>query len=129
MTDKELLLAAQEARKNAYAPYSDFAVGAALLTGDGRVFTGCNVENHSYPAGCCAERVALFSAIAAGEREFKAIAVTGWQRDVEGRPCMPCGLCRQALYEFSRDLLVITGQLDDIHTYKLDDLLPFGFGM
>ncbi|MDR0326634.1 MAG: cytidine deaminase [Oscillospiraceae bacterium] len=129
MTDRELLLAAQEVRKNAYAPYSDFAVGAALLCEDGRVFTGCNVENHSYPAGCCAERVALFSAVAAGVRRFKAIAVTGWQRDVAGRPCMPCGICRQALSEFSYDLRVITGTPDDILTHNLQELLPFAFGM
>jgi len=128
MTDRELLLAAREARKNAYAPYSDFAVGAALLCEHGRVYTGCNVENNSYPAGCCAERVALYSAVAAGVRNFEAIAVTGWQRDVEGRPCMPCGICLQALCEFSLNMRVITGTPDDILVFRLNELLTHGFG-
>jgi cytidine deaminase len=129
MTNKELLVLAQEARKNAYAPYSDFAVGAALLSTDGRVFLGCNVENHSYPAGCCAERAALFSAITAGARNFSVLAVTGWQRDGAPRSCMPCGICRQSLNEFSQDLKIITGTPENIEEYKLSDLLPFGFGV
>ncbi|MDR0293202.1 MAG: cytidine deaminase [Oscillospiraceae bacterium] len=129
MTDKDLLMAAREARQNAYAPYSDFGVGAALLCDDGRVFTGCNVENACYPAGCCAERVALFNAVSAGARNFSAIAVTGWQRDMEGGMCMPCGVCRQVLYEFAADMRVITGTPEDIRTFKLSDLLPYGFGL
>jgi cytidine deaminase len=129
MTDQELLQTARDARKNAYAPYSDFAVGAALLSTDGKVYTGCNVENHSYPAGCCAERAALFTAISDGARSFTALAVTGWQRDVSPRTCMPCGICRQALYEFSQDLKIITGTLENIETFKLSELLPHGFGL
>ena len=129
MTDRELLALARDARKNAYAPYSDFGVGAALLCKNGKVFTGANVENHSYPAGCCAERVALYSAIAAGEREFAAIAVTGWQRDAAPRVCMPCGCCRQALCEFSGDLKLITGTDTDVRVFALETLLPHGFGM
>jgi cytidine deaminase len=120
---------AREARHNAYAPYSDFAVGAALLCEDGRLFTGGNVENTCYPAGCCAERVALYSAIGGGARKFTALAVTGWQRDVEGGPCMPCGICRQALYEFSPNLRIITGKPGNLHIFTLDELLPHGFIM
>jgi cytidine deaminase len=128
MTDKELLHLAREARKNAYAPYSDFAVGAALLSTDGQVFLGCNVENHSYPAGFCAERAALATAVTAGVRSFSALAVTGWQRDVAARACMPCGICRQALNEFSQDLKIITGTPEDIQIFNLGELLPYGFG-
>ena len=129
MTDKELLNLARDARKNAYAPYSDFAVGAALLCKNGKIYLGCNVENHCYPAGCCAERVALYAAIAAGEREFTAIAVTGWQRDEAPKDCMPCGICRQTLSEFTVDMKIITGTPEDIHTFFLKDLLPHSFRM
>ncbi len=128
MTDRQLIEAAMKARQNAYAPYSDFAVGAALLTSDGKVFTGSNVECASYPSGCCAERVALYTAISAGARNFTTIAVTGWKRDEEGKPCMPCGMCRQALYEFNTDLRIITGSLNDIKVFVLKDIFPYGFG-
>ena len=129
MTESDLLKLAREAWKNAYAPYSDFAVGAALLCKNGKVFLGCNVENHSYSAGCCAERVALYGAISAGEREFTALAVTGWQRDSAPKVCMPCGICRQALSEFSHDLEIITGTPEDIKSYKLSELIPHRFKM
>ena len=129
MTGLELLHLARDARKNAYAPYSDFAVGAALLCKSGKVFLGCNVENHCYPAGCCAERVALYAAIAAGEREFQAVAVTGWQRDEAPKDCMPCGICRQTLSEFTVDMEIITGTPEEIHTFFLKDLLPHSFRM
>ena len=96
MTDKAqraaLISRANEARKNAYAPYSHFRVGAALLTADGRIYVGCNVENASFTPTCCAERVAFFSAIADGAREFFAIAVVG-----NNPRCMPCGVCRQVM--------------------------------
>jgi cytidine deaminase len=129
MTDADLLMRAREARKNAYAPYSDFAVGAALLCKNGKVFLGCNVENHSYPAGCCAERTALYNAVSAGERDFEAMAVTGWQRDTDPKVCMPCGICRQALSEFSVNLKIITGVPGEINTFSLGDLLPNSFMM
>ena len=128
MTDKELLLTAREARKNAYAPYSGFAVGAALLCEDGRVFTGCNVENSSYPAGCCAERAALYAAVTAGARTFTALAVAGWQEDAQPGECMPCGFCRQALCEFSKDLRVVAGTPENLRVYSLKALLPHRFG-
>jgi len=97
----ELLALARRARENAYAPYSGFAVGAALLGADGRVYTGCNVENAAYPVACCAERTALFHAVAEGAREFTAIAVAGGRvGDKAEASCPPCGVCRQALAEF-----------------------------
>lgn len=104
-----LLSMAQDAAQNAYAPYSGLRVGAALEAKDGRVFVGCNIENASFGATVCAERVALFSAVAAGAKEFTAIAVTH----------MPCGICRQALAEFG-DMDVVTPD----GTYRLSELLP-----
>ncbi len=101
MSGAELLALARRARENAYAPYSGFAVGAALLGADGRVYTGCNVENAAYPVACCAERTALFHAVAEGAREFAAIAVAGGRvGDNAEESCPPCGVCRQALAEF-----------------------------
>lgn len=101
MSGAELLALARRARENAYAPYSGFAVGAALLGADGRVYTGCNVENAAYPVACCAERTALFHAVSEGAREFAAIAVAGGRvGDNAEESCPPCGVCRQALAEF-----------------------------
>ena len=101
MSGAELLALARRAQENAYAPYSGFAVGAALLGADGRVYTGCNVENAAYPVACCAERTALFHAVAEGAREFTAIAVAGGRiGDKAEESCPPCGVCRQALAEF-----------------------------
>lgn len=102
MTPQRLMAEAQRARHKAYAPYSRFAVGAALLTTSGRVFHGCNVENASFGLTTCAERTAVFTAVSAGEREFVAIAVTA--REGHGAP--PCGSCRQVLHEFAPSLWV-----------------------
>ena len=93
MTPKELLKLAEQARRNAYTPYSGFAVGAALLCRSGEVYCGCNIENASYTPTCCAERVAIFSAIAKGEREFESIAVVGGPTEGELQFCTPCGVC------------------------------------
>ncbi len=125
MSEAELVRRAVEARSKAYAPYSGFAVGAALLTKDGRVFTGCNVENASYGLTVCAERVALFKAVSEGVREFRALAVACGQG-----PCAPCGACRQVLYEFAPDLLLILadGEGKAWETVRLSELLPRGFG-
>jgi cytidine deaminase len=125
VNEAELVRKAVEARKLAYAPYSHFRVGAALLAKDGRIFTGCNVENASYGLTVCAERVALFKAVSEGAREFLAIAVACG----EG-PCAPCGACRQVLYEFAPDLLVIMADGDGKNwcRAKLLELLPRGFG-
>jgi cytidine deaminase len=120
---KQLAAAARAARRNAYAPYSHYAVGAAIQTAGGKVYAGANVENASYPVGLCAERVALFSAAANGEREFHAIAV------VTKDGASPCGACRQALAEFGLDIEVILadekGRICQITT--LERLLPFAF--
>ena len=121
--DRELVSESIEAMGGAYAPYSHFHVGAALLTRDGRIFTGVNVENSSYGATICAERTALVKAISEGARTFAAIAVVS--QDGEA---WPCGICRQVLYEFSPDMLVITGRSEEaLETAALEELLPHGF--
>ncbi|MGY4706804.1 cytidine deaminase [Candidatus Bipolaricaulota sp. J31] len=122
---EELVRRAVEARKRAYAPYSGFAVGAALLTADGRIFTGCNVENASYGLTVCAERTALFKAVSEGAREFEAIAIACGEGS-----CAPCGACRQVLYEFAPDLLVIMADAtgEETREARLSELLPRGFG-
>lgn len=102
MTARELMAEAELARKASYSPYSRFAVGAALLTGSGRVVTGCNVENASFGLACCAERTAVFKAVSEGEREFLAVAVTAGP----GHGAAPCGACRQVLHEFAPNLWV-----------------------
>jgi cytidine deaminase len=121
---KDLIAAAARARGNAYAPYSRYAVGAAVQTSDGKVYAGANVENASYPVGLCAERVALFAAAAAGERKFRAIAV------VTEDGAAPCGACRQALAEFGLDWEVILadGRGSIRKVTDLKNLLPFAFG-
>ena len=119
----EICRLALHARERAYAPYSGFAVGAALLASSGEVFTGVNVENASYPAGICAERTAAFKAVSAGEREFSAIAV------VSQGAAAPCGSCRQVMAEFGRDITVIMFEPDGgvRRETTLRDLLPEGF--
>ena len=121
MDDEVLVAKAWHARERAYAPYSQFAVGAALLSADGRVFTGCNVENLSYGLTICAERVALASAIAAGARKFTRIAVVADTKV----PISPCGACRQVLAEFAPDLLVISANFHGkTAEWRLSELLP-----
>ncbi len=118
---KDLISKAWEARGKAYAPYSSFAVGAALRAGDGRVFTGCNVENVSFGLTNCAERVAIGSAIAAGAREFSLLAVVS-DSDV---PVVPCGACRQVLAEFAPDLEIISAtKAGATREWNLAQLLP-----
>ncbi|MGI9018258.1 MAG: cytidine deaminase [Euzebya sp.] len=121
-----LLAQATTARQRAYAPYSGFLVGAALQTTSGEVFLGCNVENAAYPATICAERTALVSAVASGYREFTALAVIGSGPG----PTTPCGICRQMLFEFAPDLVVIAAGADGAtSTHTLGrGLLPDGFG-
>jgi len=119
-----LLNAAADAAWHAYSPYSRFRVGAALLTGSGKVFTGCNVENASYGLTICAERVAVFNAISEGEKELLSIAICS-----DGA-AYPCGACRQVLHEFSPGLVVILGDSAGNHSdqQNLKDLLPDPFG-
>ena len=122
----KLIEAAAAARQAAYAPYSGFAVGAALLGGDGVIYTGCNVENASYGMTCCAERTALYKAVSAGTRRFLAIAIVGGKiGDGIDTPCMPCGICRQALAEFCDDELPIL--LGNGEQTTLGELLPNAF--
>ena len=126
-TARDLLDRARQVRENAYAPYSRFPVGAALLATDGRVFTGCNVENASYGLANCAERVAIGKAVSEGAREFTAIAVIGPEN---AQPCAPCGACRQVLYEFGPELPVLvpaTGG-DGYRVQAMGELLPGAFG-
>ena len=127
-----LLHTAQEARKRAYAPYSGFMVGAALMGESGKVYTGCNVENGSYPAGLCAERSAVAQGISQGEQRFAAIAITGGGKGQESPlgPAYPCGICRQVLLEFCSPgaFLVLTGDSSHWEEYTLAELLPHSFG-
>lgn len=124
VVDREALArAARRARERAYAPYSNYRVGAALLTEDGAIVTGCNVENASYPACICAERVAITKAISDGHRSFVAIAVATRNGG------SPCGICRQVMNEFAPDMLVILVDGERIVAeHPLADLLPHGFG-
>jgi len=124
----ELIAVAKTAAEKAYAPYSNFSVGAALLTKSGKIYHGCNIENSSFSVTNCAERTALFSAVADGEREFEAIAIVGGKNGNLCEPCFPCGVCRQALSEFSDgDMRVIIAFGDSFKEYTLKDLLPEAF--
>lgn len=128
---QELIRMALAARERAYAPYSDFMVGAALRAEDGRIFTGCNVENSAFTPTSCAERTALFKAVAEGVTEFTDIAVVGSRRgEVNEQITSPCGVCRQALFEFGGpELNVIMAKTpEDFIERSMDELLPFGFG-
>lgn len=131
MIDMELITAAEEARNSAYSPYSGFAVGAALLTASGKVYTGCNIENASFSPTVCAERVAFFSAVKDGEREFDRIAIVGGKSDEKPQPiCTPCGVCRQVMSEFChKDFIILLGNSESFQKYTLGDLLPFSFDM
>ena len=124
LSDKKLLEIARNSAKNSYAPYSNIHVGAALLTEDGKIFTGTNVENSSYGLSICAERVAVFNAVSNGYRRFKKIAII----TLEGKGIMPCGACRQVLAEFSDNIEVVTLDKDgNVVKFKLNDLLPHAF--
>ncbi len=124
MDNKELLKIAEKAKENAYVPYSKFHVGAALLTKSGKVFTGCNVECASYGGTNCAERTAIFKAVSEGEREFEKIAVTS---DNIGET-YPCGICRQVILEFGRNIKVILGESEgEYREMSIQELIPYGF--
>ncbi|WFD11610.1 cytidine deaminase [Tepidibacter hydrothermalis] len=124
MDNKELLKIAEKAKENAYVPYSKFHVGAALLTKSGKVFTGCNVECASYGGTNCAERTAIFKAVSEGEKEFEKIAITS---DNAGET-YPCGICRQVILEFGRDIKVVLGESEGEHReMSIQELIPHGF--
>ena len=120
----ELKRAAVEVRANAYAPYSGFAVGAAVLSASGSVFAGCNVENASYGATICAERAALAAAVAAGERELRALVIASGAKS----PTPPCGICRQCLAELAPSLAIRSYAGDARADYALASLFPDAFG-
>ena len=127
---KDLIAVAEKARLASYSPYSEFAVGAALLCSDGTVYLGCNVENASYTPTCCAERVAVFKAVSEGKRDFVAIAIVGGNKNAAERDfCYPCGVCRQVLSEFcDGELPVFLGNSKgDILELTLRELLPYTF--
>ena len=124
---RALMEAAVAAREYAYAPYSEYRVGAALLCKDGRIYTGCNIENAGYTPTNCAERTAIFKAVSEGVREFAAIAVVGGKGALSS-DCTPCGICRQVLVEFCPpDLPIILGTPDDVRVHTLSELLPLAF--
>ena len=125
---RSLMEAAARAREFSYSPYSHYRVGAALLTADGRIFTGCNVENAGYSPTNCAERTAIFKAISEGARDFAAIAVMGGLGETLDAACTPCGVCRQVLAEFCEPTMpVILGTPEEMRVMTLGELLPFAF--
>lgn len=123
MTDENLIEVAKKYRENAYAPYSKFKVGAAVLTSSGKVFGGCNIENSSYPVTNCAERTAIFKAVSEGEKIFESIAVIA---DTE-KPCSPCGACRQVMAEFKIPKIIMANLKGDKKIVTLEEVLPFAF--
>ena len=131
MENRELVMEAVKARKQAYCPYSGFAVGAALLCVDDRVFTGCNIENAAFTPTNCAERTAFFKGISEGVRAFRAIAIAGGRQGALSDYTMPCGVCRQVMMEFCNpetfEVIAAVSE-DDYRVFKLKELLPEGFG-
>ena len=133
---EELLRASLEARMHSYAPYSHFAVGAALLCEDGTVIKGCNVENASYPVGICAERNAMSHAVFEGRTKFKAIAITGGPAGKAAADfCAPCGMCRQFMREFcGKDFEIVlakcneAGEITETRIHTMEEILPDSFG-
>lgn len=123
MDDKELIAAAKKYREFSYSPYSQFKVGAAVLTKKGNVYGGCNVENSSFPVTNCAERTAIFKAVSEGEQEFEAIALIA---DTPG-PCSPCGACRQVMVEFRIPKIIMANLKGDVKVVTLEELMPYAF--
>lgn len=131
MDNKELIRLALEAREMSYAPYSKYMVGAALLTKDGKVYKGCNIENAGYTPTNCAERTAFFKAVSEGERAFAAIAIVGGRAGAPDSYAYPCGVCRQVMMEFCnpKEFRIITAVSEDDYMEKtLEEMLPNGFG-
>lgn len=127
----ELIRSAMEARKKAYAPYSGYMVGAAVLTNELRIYTGCNIENAAYTPTVCAERTAVFKAVSEGWRRFKAIAVVGSPKGDITQYAFPCGVCRQVMREFAdadNFVVIVAKSEQDYQALTLRELLPEGFG-
>lgn len=123
MKANELILLARRAKENAYAPYSGFRVGAALLDSSGKVHTGCNVENASFGATNCAERTAIFKAVSDGIRNFEAIAIASDSKDL----IFPCGICRQVIAEFGIQRIIVSKDDSSFSEYGIEELLPYAF--
>lgn len=121
--NEKLIKAAERAMTNAYSPYSDFKVGAALLTADGKIYTGCNIENISYGATVCAERCAIFKAVSEGERSFTKLAIVS----SSGEKTFPCGMCRQVIEEFMPEGEIILSGSGGIEVFSAKSLMPHGF--
>lgn len=132
MTNEALIIEAKKARERAYVPYSHFMVGAALLTKNGKIYHGCNIENAGYTPTNCAERTAFFRAVYDGEREFEKIAVVGGPEGTDADElCAPCGVCRQVMMEFCNPetfTIILRNGKDKHVEIALKDLLPYGFG-
>ena len=132
MDRSELVSLALEARQKAYTPYSHFKVGAALLTKEGKVYQGCNIENAAYTPSNCAERTAFFKAVSEGEYDFAAIAIVGGAEDAkELELCAPCGVCRQVMMEFcdyNKFEIILGKSPEEYKVMSLEELLPMGFG-
>lgn len=127
MTNKELLEIAEKAREHSYVPYSKFSVGAAVLTKEGKVFSGCNIECASFGATNCAERTALFKAISEGYRNIEKIAIASSNSE-DNEPTYPCGICRQVIIEFGADIKIVTGySKGNIYECSIADLVPHYF--
>lgn len=126
---EELCMMAVDMRNRSYVPYSRFRVGAALLSKDGRIFTGCNVENAGYPVCTCAERTAFSKAVCEGAKEFTVIAISGGPEDGELQYCPPCGVCRQIMSEFCDGdfRIILAKSADDFEVHTLDELMPMRF--
>ena len=131
MDTNKLIRAAFEARERAYAPYSHFKVGAALLAEDGRIFTGCNIENAGYTPSNCAERTAFFKAVSEGVRDFQAICIVGGKDGKLTEYTAPCGVCRQVMMEFCNPKtfqIILAVDKERYEIYTLEELMPLGFG-
>ena len=132
MKDSTLIAKCLEARKKAYVPYSHFAVGAALLCADGKVYTGCNIENASFSPTVCAERTAFFKAVSEGHKEFEAIAICGAKDSEEPSViCPPCGVCRQVMQEFCMPdfRVILYGSEGRTKVYTLNEIMPLRFDL
>ncbi len=126
---KKLITEALRAQERAYVPYSNFKVGAALLTSDGEIYTGCNIENAAYSPSNCAERTAFFKAVSEGKRDFRAMAIVGGQKNDKGVYCPPCGVCRQVMLEFCKSdfPIILANSIHDFTLFTLETLIPYSF--
>lgn len=125
-TNKQLINLAQKAKENSYSPYSNFAVGAVVLAGSGKVYMGANIENASFPAGCCAERGAIFSALSNGEKVLEKLIVVA----SDDKVVYPCGVCRQVILEHMKNgIIVCVKNENEYEEYKISDLLPHSFDL